>query len=137
MAYLAFTELPAGPALPATMPAPSRKPPSLRVAAARLSALEWTVVALAAHDGVASLRQPGRFAKWIGKMFGRARSMALADPRLEALRRIAVLSWQHGYTVPGHEVRRFLDAGFSADQYELLVDRISTERGTQQRRRAA
>ena len=45
---------------------------------------------------------------------------------LEALRRIAVLSWHHGYSVPSNEVRAFLAAGYTPDQYELMVDSIGT-----------
>ena len=55
---------------------------------------------------------------------GRNGSPELANPRLEALRRISVLSWHFGFTVPGDDVADFLSAGFSPDQYELLVTSI-------------
>ncbi|MDP1027673.1 hypothetical protein Q5H91_10645 [Sphingomonas sp. KR1UV-12] len=93
-----------------------------------LSALEWSVVAIARTDRLASLRTPGRIAIAMGALFGGRRDPRLADPRLEALRRIAVLSWHYGYTVPSHAVRDFLSAGFSASQYELLVDSIDVAR---------
>lgn len=91
----------------------------------RLSALEWLVVAIARRDRLSSLRTPGRMAMALGTLFGNGRNPRLADPRLEALRRIAVLSWRRGYTVPGHEVRAFLAAGYTPEQYELVVDSIS------------
>ena len=39
---------------------------------------------------------------------------------------MAVLSWHHGYSVPSNEVRAFLAAGYTPDQYELMVDSIGT-----------
>jgi hypothetical protein len=92
---------------------------------ARLSALEWQVVALARRDRVSSLREPSRLTRAISNIFGETRNPRLADPSLEALRRMAVLSWHHGYSVPSHEVRAFLASGYSADQYELMVDSIA------------
>ena len=38
---------------------------------------------------------------------------------------MAVLSWHFGFTVPGEDVADFLAAGFSPDQYELMVRSIS------------
>jgi hypothetical protein len=92
------------------------------------SGLEWSVVALARRDRVASLREPGPIAKAMRSLFGTARSGRLADERLEALRRIAVYAWHHGYAVPMSEVRAFLGAGFSSDQYEMLQASIARGR---------
>ncbi len=102
-----------------------------------LSALEWSVVALARNDRLGSLRTPGRIANAMGAVFGGIRDPRLADPRLEALRRIAVLSWHYGYTVPSHAVRHFLAAGFSPAQYELLVDSIDAGRRRRQQEQRA
>jgi hypothetical protein len=44
------------------------------------------------------------------------------------LRRIAVYAWHHGYAVPMSEVRAFLGAGFSSDQYEMLQASIARGR---------
>lgn len=118
MAYLAFSELGGGDVL---APAPVEAIP------ARLTPLEWSVVAIAWSDRLSSLRRPGRIARAMGGLFG-GHNPRLADPRLEALRRMAVLTWHHGYTVPPHEVRAFGDAGYSPDQYELLVDSIAAAR---------
>jgi hypothetical protein len=124
MAYLAFAEGAAGAVTHAPMPkadpVPSRE--------ARLSALDWLAVAVARNDRLSSLRRPGRLAMALGSLFGMPRNPELADPRLEALRRVAVLSRHYGYTVPSGEVRRFLAAGFTSDQYELVVDSVIAER---------
>lgn len=98
------------------------------------SALEWSVVAIAEADKLSSLRQPGRMAMAMGTLFGDRHNPRLADPRLEALRRTAVLSWHHGFVVPGGVVRAFTDAGYSLEQYETLVASITAARAKRQRR---
>jgi hypothetical protein len=98
------------------------------------SGLEWSVIALAQRDRIASLREPGRIATALRAVFGTARPSHLADGRLEALRRIAVLAWHRGYAVPVSELRSFLGAGFSADQYEMLQASIARGRVTRRPR---
>jgi hypothetical protein len=88
------------------------------------SALEWSVIRLARVDGLSTLREPGRFRRFINWLLGRTGSPELANERLEALRRMAVLSWHFGFTVPGGDVSDFLSQGFSPDQYELMVHSI-------------
>ena len=88
------------------------------------SPLEWSVIRLARVDGLSTLRAPGRFGRFINWLMGRIGTPALANERLEALRRMAVLSWHFGFTVPGNDVADFLSAGFSPDQYELMVSSI-------------
>lgn len=124
MAYVAFQEI--GAAISVVGAATAQQGASAVRPDARLSALEWQVVALARRDRIASLREPGRLTRAIATIFGEARNPRLADPSLEALRRIAVLSWHHGYSVPSNEVRAFLAAGYTPDQYELMVDSIGT-----------
>ncbi|WP_230480410.1 hypothetical protein [Sphingomonas sp. Leaf21] len=124
MAYVAFQEI--GAARVAVDAAITQQGAAAIRPDARLSALEWQVVALARRDRVSSLRAPSKLGRALGSIFGDSRNPRLADPSLEALRRMAVLSWHHGYSVPSHEVRTFLAAGYSPDQYELMVDSIST-----------
>ena len=88
------------------------------------SPLEWSVIRLARVDGLSTLRAPGRFRRFINWLLGRNGSPELANERLEALRRMAVLSWHFGFTVPGDDVAGFLSQGFSPDQYELMVRSI-------------
>lgn len=101
----------------------------------RLSALEWSVVALAQRDRISSLARPGRLSMALGTVFGgRRRNPHLADPRLESLRRMAVLSWHRGFAVPPSELDAFLGAGFSIAQYETLLASILAGRSRPARR---
>ena len=124
MAYLSFTEF--GPAALAGadhfVPAP--KP----VIPAQFSALEWSVVALAERDPLSTLRSPSRMAVALGNLFGDRRNPSLADPKLEALRRLAVLTWHDGYRVAESAVRAFVAAGFTLQHYELLAGSIVSAR---------
>lgn len=92
------------------------------------SGLEWSVIALARRDRLSSLDTPGPLARAFGSLFGLGQSSTLADPRLEALRRLAVQAWHRGYTLPVSEVKRFLSAGFSTGQYETLLGSIAAKR---------
>ena len=124
MAYLALTDGVAGafaPAVPQTLAPAAPKADS----PAGFSALEWSVVMLARHDRPSSLREPGRFQKFLGRIFGEGFNRRLADPKLEALRRMAVLTWHHSYSVPKREIQAFFAAGFNADHYELLGKRVA------------
>lgn len=89
------------------------------------SPLEWTVIALARHDSLRSLATPGRFDRVMRTIFGLPTRAPLADPRLEALRRLAVLAWHHGVAVPANEVERGMTAGFQRSQIETLVGRVA------------
>ncbi len=93
---------------------------SVRPRFARFDPLEWTVVVLARRDSLATLRAPGRFSALLRAVF-RQRNPRLADERLEALRRMSVLAWNHSFQVPTSEIRAFFDAGFSVGHYEALM----------------
>lgn len=125
MAYLVLTDGVA--AMTPAVPQPVLAAPALPKAdhPAGFSALEWSVVMLARHDRPSSLREPGRVAKFLGRIFGESVNRRLADPKLEALRRMAVLTWHHSYSVPKREIQAFFAAGFSADHYELLGKRVA------------
>ncbi len=138
MAYLHFSSDPVlSPYVGTTVVAPAAAPK--KAAASGLTALEWSVVALAQRDRLSSLREPSPLSIALGRVFGRGgRSPTLADPRLEALRRMAVLSWHRGFAVPTHELTAFLRAGFTIDQYEAMVASIgaAASEGQAKRRRA-
>jgi hypothetical protein len=104
------------------------------VAPARLSALEWSIVAMAERDGLGSIRERSRFISALGSLFGLTRKNRLANDRLEALRRVAILAWHHRWNVPKSEVAAFLAAGFSAEQYELIQTSIGEARSARRRR---
>lgn len=125
MAYMDFAALQGTRiAAPAGTPAPAYAPYS-----SGFSALEWQVVAIAQHDRLSSLEEPGRISIALGMIFGGQRpNPKLADKRLEALRRVAVLAWHRGYALPPHEIHAFHEAGFTPDQYETLLASISRGR---------
>ncbi len=99
--------------------------PAMAPAEPEFSALEWSVIRFARLDKLWTIRAAGRvrrFWKWV---LGRG-NPELADPKLEALRRMAVLTWHFGFTVHGDDVAEFLSAGFSPDQYELMAGSINS-----------
>jgi hypothetical protein len=89
---------------------------------------EWDVIVLAQKDGLASLYEPSRLHRLAAWLFGGSATRRLADPKLESLRRLAVLAWHHGYAVPMSAIKAFKTAGFSADQLELLLASVSRGR---------
>ncbi len=95
-----------------------------------LSEREWSVAYLARNDGLSSIRPDSRLARLVRLIFGFKRENPLSDGRLEALRRIAVLSWRFGYNIAPSEISEFLAAGFSERQYETLLTRIHAERSS-------
>ena len=101
---------------------------------ARLSALEWSIVAMAERDGLASLREPGRFLSALSSLFGLRPANRLANDRLEALRRISVFAWRNNWNVPKTELSSFFAAGFTADQYELIQKSIGQARAAHRRK---
>lgn len=130
----------------ASLPVPAQHPqpqPAMKASAivgtaapARLSALEWSVVAMAERDGLSSIREPGRFVSAVNALFGIKRPNRLANEGLEALRRIAILAWHYGWDVPKSELSEFLAAGFSTDQFELIQNSIGQARAARRRRTA-
>ncbi len=62
--------------------------------ASGFSGLEWSVIALARREGLATLKEPSRISKALASLFGLHRGSRLADERLEALRRMAILGWR-------------------------------------------
>lgn len=131
MAFIAFEH---GPTFLAPAADALLAPPMPVTPPARLSALEWLVVAIARRDRPPSLRRSGRFLRAVQGLFSRPAS-PLADDKLEALRRMAVLTWRHGVTVPPSEVDAFLAAGFSRDQYQAMVESIGVARDTPSNRK--
>jgi hypothetical protein len=122
-------------ATPAILDRPEPVVEPVAAAPTGLSALEWSVVALAQRDRMASLREPSPLSIALGRVFGtRRRDPNLADPKLEALRRMAVLSWHRGFAVPVHELAAFFAAGFNTDQYETMLASISTAQASRKAR---
>lgn len=132
MAFIEFSETAshtmAGPRIPEAIGA--QLPTLLRARQAKpLSALEWRVVELARDDGLISLR-PQRKRSWLSRfVFGpNPPSPMLADEKLEALRKLAVLAWNHGYTLPSSAIKQAMVAGYSEWQVGQVIDAIVGDR---------
>ena len=109
-----------------------RGAPANDTAKSDFSRLEWSVIRLARVDSLSTLREPGRWGRFVNWLMNRKGLPSLANERLEALRKMAVLSWHYGFTVPGDDVATFLSAGFSPDQYELMVRSVRAAIGSPQ-----
>lgn len=109
--------------LPEVAPAPQPQ-----AASTALTALEWSIVAMAEKDPISSLREPGRFLSLLRSLFGVRRPNRLANDRLEALRRVAVHAWHYRWNVPDSELREFVAAGYSLDHYQLIQSSIAQAR---------
>ena len=87
--------------------------------------VEQQVIMLARHDRLASIARPRRLLWLAHGVFGWRAQTRLANPRLEALRQLAVWSWRKGVPAPAPLVAAFGEAGFSAIQYRLLATIIA------------
>ena len=94
---------------------------------------EWLVIRLARDDSLSSLREESDFKQILRKIFGYERKRPLSDPRLEALRRMAVLSWHHRYNVNASAIAEFLSKGYSIDQYDVMLAHMGAERASSQK----
>lgn len=113
------------------------QPPAAKARTVGFSALEWSVIALSQRDSLRSLATPGRMSRALGGLFGRGTASRLADPRLEALRRVAVYARYRGFALPVTEVSAFTENGFSEAQMEMLVTSVTGLRVGQPARAAA
>lgn len=104
---------------------------------ASFSALEWSVIALSQRDTLGSLRTPSRVSRAFGGLFGRGTASRLADPKLEALRRVAVYARHRGFALPVTEISNFHENGFSEAQMETLVTSMTGMRLGQTTRRVS
>ncbi|MBU3078525.1 hypothetical protein KOF26_11650 [Sphingomonas sp. XMGL2] len=125
MAYMDFNAAYAAPALVA--PAPQAEEVLERTG---FSPLEWKVIALAHRDRLSSLAEPGPLSRALGSVFGLGTSSRLADPKLEAVRRLAVHAWHKGYALPVSELEAFKAEGFTIAQAETLLASVGTARAT-------
>lgn len=132
MAYIDFSAAHAVPALVA--PPPEADGAQER---AGFTPLEWKVIALARRDRLSSLAEPGPISRALGGIFGLGASSRLADPKLEAVRRIAVHAWHKGHALPVSEIAAFKAEGFTTAQVETLLASVGAARATPRRERFA
>jgi alkylhydroperoxidase family enzyme len=85
--------------------------------------LEEQVIALAHTDGPASLEAPGLVERMLKTIFGlRGGTRALADPRLEALRRAVVVT-RHRHHLPDAQAAALRDVGYAPTQIRMIEAR--------------
>lgn len=84
---------------------------------------ELSVIDLAKHDGVWSLRPQGRLQRLVAFLFGIELARPLANERLESLRRFAVGIWRQG-NLTCTAVEEFIAAGFSRRHAEAVFAKI-------------
>ncbi|WP_285017566.1 hypothetical protein [Novosphingobium sp. fls2-241-R2A-195] len=122
MAFIDFSDA-ALQALPISL-APSAKTPG-----EPLTLTERRILALARTDGMQSLK-PQRKRGWLARLIlgPTPPSPMLANERLEALRRLAVRAWHHGYTLPVSALKEARDAGYSEAKIGAVIDTIGRTR---------
>lgn len=90
-----------------------------------LNPIEQRVLALSHEDGLETLK-PRVKRSWLGRLlFGpEPPSRALANERLEALRRLAVEARHHGWRVRSSAIAAAKAAGFTETQIDRVIDTI-------------
>ena len=94
---------------------------------AGLGSSEWSVVEAARKDGLWSINPEGFVQKLVRIVAGIRPPLPLANERLEALRRFAVLAWNKGMVGAG-QVCDFIEAGFSRNDAQKILDYIGRQR---------
>ena len=94
--------------------------PRAAVALAGFTPLEDKVMHLAREDGLGSIEGPGRIERLVGWLFGlHASGRALADPRLEALRKAVIVAY-HRHHLPDAQVAQLRERGFTPAQVRAI-----------------
>lgn len=103
--------------------------PSANTASETLTLTERRILALARTDGMQSLK-PARKRGWFLRFVlgPTPPSPTLANERLEALRRLAVRAWHHGYTLPVSALKEARAAGWSEAKIGAVIDTIGRTR---------
>jgi hypothetical protein len=96
---------------------PYRLPP---MEPASFTTLEEQVIALACTDRLGSIEAPGWIERLVTKLFGlNPERRALADPRLETLRRAVVVA-RHRHHLPDMQAAELREAGFAVAQVRAI-----------------
>jgi hypothetical protein len=91
---------------------------------------EWSVVDIARNDGLWSLNPDGLLVRVARILFGIQPPRPLANERLEALRRFAVVAWRKG-KVGVAQAREFAAVGFSCVDARIVLDYVARRREIQ------
>lgn len=97
-----------------------------RVAEPALSAIERDVISASLRDPVWSLGPSGRVRRALHWIFDARRPNPLADARLEALRRFAVLIRHFGDRLDSAEADRLALAGYSPSQIRIAARQVAS-----------
>lgn len=84
--------------------------------------LDQAALDIAAHDGLATLG--GRWSRFAGQLLGLRLATPLADPRLEALRRLGVAARLGTRRLVEREIDRARRRGFTAFQIDAVLGRF-------------
>ncbi len=84
--------------------------------------LDQAALDVAAHDGLATLG--GRWTRFVGQVLGLRLATPLADPRLEALRRLGVAARLGPRRIVEREINRASISGFTAFQIAAVLSRF-------------
>lgn len=101
--------------------ATSRFARSRRAATPLFDRLGEAALEVARHDGLRSLRRPGRLRRAVERLLGLPVTLPLADPRLEALRRLAVAARLGGRRVAAREAEAARAAGLTPFQVDAVL----------------
>lgn len=93
--------------------------------ASGFSPMEWAVIGLARYETRASLAAPGRFRRFVERLFDIRRPNPFASARLETLRRVAVLLRRGTAWLGADERTAFLASGFSPAQLDMLAQHLA------------
>lgn len=91
---------------------------------------EWSVVELARRDSLWSLNPDGFVQRLVRIAFGLTFGQPLANERLEALRRFAVVAWNRTQ-VGADWLCQFLAAGFTLADARVVLDYVGQRRRLQ------
>lgn len=96
--------------------------------------LEQSIIRLAFVDRPWTARNQGPLRRLWNGLIGRG-NPRLTAPRLEALRKMAVMARHFGRSVPDDVVRDFLSAGFTTEHFEQLLSNLQTLASPREQRR--
>lgn len=105
-------------------PEPARFARSRREAALTFDRLDEAALEVARHDGLRTLRRHGRVMRFVERLLGLHVTPPLADPRLEALRRLGVAARLGGRRLAAREAEAARAAGFTPFQVDAVLARF-------------
>ena len=106
------------------------KAAATQLLAPAFTALELSIIRLARTDRMWTVREVGPFRRLWRGIIARG-NPRLANDRLEALRKMAVVAWHFGARAPVTAIRKFLFAGFTRSHVEQLLATIEASRTAQ------